>query len=244
MANQYTNLPPVVDMSDLNRKDFTKKEWYAEWHKRYAKTPEGKATYKRTTEKHKGSEKRKASQKRYRQSEKGRRNRREYKRTESGKKAQVRWRLSEKGRAVQKRYRQSENGNAKRKASAKLHRQTEEFKDSQERYNKSDKGRATRRKIKAQYNAKKCNATVSWANETKIKLVYKQATRKTIQTGKEYEVDHIVPLQGKTVCGLHVEGNLRVILASTNLKKFNQFTPATEQLVLRLAARDQARNNC
>jgi hypothetical protein len=49
--------------------------------------------------------------------------------------------------------------------------------------------------------------------------IYEQASSMTKQTGVQYHVDHIVPMQGKTVCGLHVPWNLRIITANENMSK-------------------------
>ncbi len=71
-------------------------------------------------------------------------------------------------------------------------------------------------------NARKLKATVSWGNTKLIDDFYSRAAKLTAETGIPHEVDHIVPLQGKTVCGLHWEGNLQVLTKTDNLKKSNK----------------------
>lgn len=71
---------------------------------------------------------------------------------------------------------------------------------------------------------RKLNAFPSWADRAKIKEKYSEAARLTRETGVPHHVDHIVPLRGRNVSGLHVPENLQVIPASDNRHKSNKFT--------------------
>jgi hypothetical protein len=73
--------------------------------------------------------------------------------------------------------------------------------------------------------ASKLNATPTWLTESHnlhIQCKYSLAKMLSRETGIQHHVDHIVPLKGKTVCGLHVPWNLRVIPAIDNLRKSNK----------------------
>lgn len=68
-------------------------------------------------------------------------------------------------------------------------------------------------------------STPKWANRDLIKAIYKQASALKDETGQNWEVDHIVPIKSKLVCGLHCANNLRVIPKVMNREKGNYFWP-------------------
>lgn len=66
-------------------------------------------------------------------------------------------------------------------------------------------------------------ATPKWADKEQIASIYAERDRLNALGGDDpFAVDHIYPLQGKTVCGLHVPSNLRVIKRSENSAKGNK----------------------
>ena len=67
--------------------------------------------------------------------------------------------------------------------------------------------------------------TPPWANQQAIGAVYEEARRRTAETGVEHHVDHVYPLRGKLVSGLHVETNLEVLTALDNRVKNNRYEP-------------------
>lgn len=76
---------------------------------------------------------------------------------------------------------------------------------------------------------KRLKRYVKWLtadDKIKIKNKYELARKKTLSTGEHWEVDHIIPLRGALVSGLHVPSNLRVVKRSTNKKKGNKFVVA------------------
>jgi hypothetical protein len=79
--------------------------------------------------------------------------------------------------------------------------------------------------LNAKRKARKLQATPNWLTSEELDQIeefYKEAQTLKSVTGKQYHVDHIVPLQGKSVCGLHVPWNLQILEASENIRKSNK----------------------
>ena len=75
----------------------------------------------------------------------------------------------------------------------------------------------------AKYRYAKIKATPNWADYNLISIEYELAAWCTKVMGEVYHVDHIIPLQGKNVCGLHVHNNLQVLRRCENISKNNKF---------------------
>lgn len=78
------------------------------------------------------------------------------------------------------------------------------------------------------YKMAKIRRTPLWLTEDDIWMtreIYELAALRTKLTGIEWEVDHIVPLNGENVSGLHIPSNLQVITALENRQKSNVWNP-------------------
>lgn len=143
-------------------------------------------------------------------------------------------------------YYYSTEGNIKRKLSFQKYNKTEQGKKLKRlqriKYDNSEKGKLKKRELDKKYTSKpekraiknavgakyrctKLNATPKWLTKSQldlIKMFYARAKYLTIETGIPHQVDHIIPLQGENVCGLHVPWNLRIVTKSENSSKGNK----------------------
>lgn len=75
--------------------------------------------------------------------------------------------------------------------------------------------RSKQNALHAKYKAAKLQQVPAWADLAAIKFIYQQAAEQGLT------VDHIVPLRGKTVSGLHVHYNLQLLTKAENSAKGN-----------------------
>lgn len=86
-------------------------------------------------------------------------------------------------------------------------------------YNKRSTTKALKNATCAKRRAAKLQRTPKWLTDfhlIQIKIFYTTATVMKKETGINYAVDHIIPLQGKLVSGLHVPWNLQILTKSQN----------------------------
>lgn len=94
-----------------------------------------------------------------------------------------------------------------------------------QRYAQSEQGKLIKYDGCARRRASKKHATPPWLSKEDLantRLFYQQAKLLTQQTGVQHHVDHIIPLSGDDVSGLHVPWNLQVLVWEENVKKSNR----------------------
>lgn len=84
---------------------------------------------------------------------------------------------------------------------------------------------ALRAEQSTRQSVKRAPRAVKWADRKAIRAVYAEAATRR-RNGERVHVDHVIPILGKTVSGLHVAANLRVIAATENIRKGNKYTSA------------------
>lgn len=120
-------------------------------------------------------------------------------------------------RAATRRWRENNRDDHRRMSLEWNRANPERVKENAARFNKENRARRTSQE--GHRRALKTQATPEWADVDEIHYIYELAHERGL------EVDHIVPLNSKLVCGLHVQDNLRCIPKILNIKKSNRYWP-------------------
>lgn len=78
----------------------------------------------------------------------------------------------------------------------------------------------------AKRRALKLQRTPAWLTEfdkLKIKCLYSVAAMLTRENKEPWHVDHVIPLQGAFVSGLHVPNNMQILRGVENISKHNNY---------------------
>lgn len=138
------------------------------------------------------------------------------------------WRADNKEYAVVygKQYRASEHGQSVRHKSYVKNRKQKRSYDKR-RWKSDEAVRARHAAVCAKRRALLSRATPPWflEEEMAVQQLYAECASMSATSGVEHQVDHVIPIQSKIVCGLHCLANLRIITAAENQSKGNRLLP-------------------
>lgn len=126
--------------------------------------------------------------------------------------------------ASTKKYRESHKEEVKAQKKNWKVKNTEKHNSYIKKSKSKDKGKYSALKAKRKAIKKQaCPAWLTKAQYEEIADIYRQAKElEAIFFNRKFHVDHIIPLQGKDVCGLHVPWNLQILTAEENMAKGNR----------------------
>jgi hypothetical protein len=126
--------------------------------------------------------------------------------------------------SAKKAYRELNKESVAKLKKSEYERNKEHHLEQKKKYRQENKGKinhlvSLRKKIIKQ-------RTPNWLTEIdfeRIRNEYRLAELQSKVTGEPWHVDHIIPLQGKLVSGLHVPSNLQAMRGIENISKKNKF---------------------
>lgn len=129
----------------------------------------------------------------------------------------------EKKRARDAAYRKANRNQCRAVITAWSAKNPEKVKQYAAKIKRTHKGKVNAATAKRRYA--KLQRTPAWLTSDDywmIEEAYKLAAMRTTAFGFPWHVDHVLPLQGKHVSGLHVPSNLQVIPGTENIRKGNR----------------------
>jgi hypothetical protein len=223
------------------QKKYQKTDKFKIAQKKYFQSDKGKVAVKKYVQSDKGkvavkkfqqSEKGKILRKKMNQSEGYKISQKKYQKTEKYRIAQSKFFKSEKGKSAVKKYYSTDKGQKVRKKHNKIHherikndpilkaRALQKIKD----YYKTEKGKISAAAVKSRRRKGLKLGEPVWNDRKLVKQIFKIRNYLSKRDGTKYDVDHIIPIQGKTrdgylVSGLQVWYNLIPIKSLSNMIK-------------------------